>query len=70
VRELAQSKAPGDLDQPCDRPAKLPERALAAGEVERLWGHDRVALSTCGDRHAAAVRWREQRDAGLSGTGK
>lgn len=67
VRELASSIAPGDLDAPCDRPTKLAGRAMAAGEVERLWGRDRVALVTCGDRHAANVRWRRKRDSGLSG---
>jgi hypothetical protein len=69
VRELGakEADAPGDLDKPCERPTKLPPRALAAGEVERLWGRDRVALVSCGDRHAANVRWRERRDLGLAG---
>lgn len=67
VRELAHAAAPGDLDAPCERPARLAGRAMPAGEVERLWGRDRVALVTCGDRHAANVRWRQKRDAGLSG---
>lgn len=70
VKELAGEKAanaPGDLDKPCERPARLPERDLGAGETERLWGRDRAALVECGDRHAANVRWRQKRDAGLAG---
>jgi hypothetical protein len=67
VRELARSVAPGDLDAPCARPVRLGGAALGAGEVERLWGRDRASLVTCGDRHAANVRWRLRRDAGLAG---
>lgn len=67
VRELARSAAPGDLDAPCSRPVRLGDMALGAGEVERLWGRDRVSLVTCADRHAANVRWRLKRDAGLAG---
>ncbi|WP_018266537.1 hypothetical protein [Methylosinus sp. LW4] len=67
MRELARAEAPGDLDKPCEKPSPLPPRALAAGEVERLWGRDRVALTSCGERHAANVRWRHARDAGLAG---
>jgi hypothetical protein len=67
VRELAKSAAPGDLDAPCARPVKLGAHALGAGDVERLWGRDRASLMTCGDRHAANVRWRLRRDAGLAG---
>jgi hypothetical protein len=66
VRELAQSAAPGDLDAPCARPVRL-SGALGAGAVERLWGRDRASLVACGDRHAANVRWRLRRDAGLAG---
>jgi hypothetical protein len=69
VRELAgaAAQAPGDLDKPCERPQRLPERDLSAGEVERFWGRDRASLAACGDRHAANVRWRERRDDGLAG---
>jgi hypothetical protein len=69
VRELAgaAAQAPGDLDAPCERPQRLPERDLSAGEVERYWGRDRASLSACGDRHEANVRWRQARDAGLAG---
>jgi hypothetical protein len=69
VRELAgaAAQAPGDLDKPCERPQRLPGRDLSAGDVERFWGRDRASLSACGDRHAANVRWRRARDAGLAG---
>ena len=72
VKELASSEAqaPRDLDKPCRRPTKLPERALSGGETERYWGQDRAALDACGDRHDANVRWRRRRDAGLAGTAR
>jgi hypothetical protein len=59
--EHARREAPGA------RRVRLGGAALGAGEVERLWGRDRASLVTCGDRHAANVRWRLRRDAGLAG---
>jgi hypothetical protein len=67
-KQLASQDAqpPAALENPCDRPTRLPERDLSAGEVERYWGVDRVALRQCGSRHGALVKWRRSRDAKLS----
>jgi hypothetical protein len=68
-RQLAAQNAqpPARLEKSCDRPMRLPERDLSAGEVERYWGTDRVALRECGARHAALMKWRRNRDAKLAG---
>jgi hypothetical protein len=68
-RRLATKAAqpPAGLEKPCAKPARLPVRDLSAGEVERHWGKDRVALRECGARHDAHVKWRRNRDAKLAG---
>lgn len=51
---------PAALVEPCQRPQRVPLRALTESEVVIPWGRDRVALEVCGDRHAALVGWVEQ----------
>jgi len=41
------------LFEACDRPGRLPERALAQAEAERFWIRDRLALVTCRARPGA-----------------
>lgn len=41
---------------PCEAPVTLPERALSDRDIEILWGRDRDALRTCGDRLAALIK--------------
>lgn len=57
TRTIAQPVVPADI-QKCFEggPIKLPARALTAGEVESLWGNDRiriVVLQKCGKRFIA-----------------
>lgn len=44
---------PPSLKAACAAPVVLPERDLTDREVEILWGRDRSALRSCGDRHGA-----------------
>jgi hypothetical protein len=69
AKELATPAAqpPGPLEKGCARPARLAGKAMSAGEVERQWGRDRVSLAACAGRHAALIKWRRARDAGLAG---
>jgi hypothetical protein len=69
VTELASPLAepPAALAAECEDPAALPDKALSAGEVERLWAKDRAALVSCRDRHSGAMRFYARRDAGLAG---
>jgi hypothetical protein len=51
-------KVPPSLPVPCAQGVQLPQRDLAADEVERYWLQDRLALRECRTRHgglAAAV---------------
>ena len=58
IRRLAPSPAPPEgLLRPCDQPRRLPASSLAAGEVARFWGRDRLALAVCGARHEALARY-------------
>jgi len=41
---------PPSLLVPCDKPVRLPVRALTQAEVETWWGRDRAALRRCGER--------------------
>lgn len=68
VVELGEIKAKPDpeLTRDCDKPNKLPHRALSAGEVTRYWAVDRARLVECGDRHHAETEFYEKRDAGLA----
>ncbi len=67
--ELATPAAqpPAGLERPCAAPTRLAGTPMSAGEVERHWGRDRVALADCRARHSALVKWRRARDAGLAG---
>jgi len=69
VAELASPLAlpPAALSMPCAAAVELPDGALSAGAIERLWARDRAALAACGDRHGALVRYYTARDAGLAG---
>lgn len=69
LRELTRAEAqpPAALLKDCPRPGDLPDRDLSAGEVERLWGADRVSLSICGKRHKALKSFYRHRDRLLSG---
>ncbi|CAN7259973.1 hypothetical protein [Brucella pseudogrignonensis] len=46
---------PAEARKPCDKPVKLPDRALSAKELTPLWGQDRSALAACEARRAAVV---------------
>jgi len=46
---------PPSLLAPCDKPVRLPERALTQAEAETLWGRDRAALRRCGERQRGLV---------------
>ena len=46
---------PPSQTQPCREAVELPERDLAAGEVERFWLTDRLSLRECRTRHQALV---------------
>lgn len=35
---------------PCDAPVEIPDRAINDREIEILWGRDRTALRSCGDK--------------------
>lgn len=61
--------APLDLSltNRCPRPEALPDRDLTEREVATLWGRDRLALTDCGRRFAAAVRIYQDRDRRLAG---
>lgn len=48
---------PQALAAACADPVALPVRALTQAEVETLWRSDRLALLTCGERHALVVAW-------------
>lgn len=41
---------------PCEPPVTLPDRALSDRDIEILWGRDRDALRTCGERLAALTK--------------
>ena len=47
------TRAPDALTRACDSVQSLPKKGLAAGEVARLWGLDRLALAQCRRRHGA-----------------
>ena len=47
------ARAPDALTTPCHVPVGLPRGAIRAGAVARLWGRDRLALSSCAARQAA-----------------
>ncbi len=49
---VAEPRLPPSLTAPCAAPQTLPERALTRAEVEVLWGRDRGALRSCGERMA------------------
>lgn len=40
----------------CQKPQKLPERALNDRDIEIYWGRDRDALKTCGERVLALIQ--------------
>ncbi len=67
--ELAQPQAqpPDVLRKPCRRPNELPDRDLAAGEVERLWSTERAALANCAALHQGALDFYQTRDRKLAG---
>jgi hypothetical protein len=52
---------------PCADPVSIPHRAISAGEVQRLWGRDRVALTACGQAKADLAEFYRDRDARLAG---
>jgi hypothetical protein len=41
---------PPSAVQPCARPVPLGDQALSDQRIEILWGRDRAALLTCGDK--------------------
>ena len=65
VTEPPPARAPDALTRPCMALRSLPQAGLAAGEVARLWGLDRLALAQCRGRHGAlAAHVRAQEAAG------
>lgn len=58
---------PPAISADCGVPVDLPDAALSAGAVERLWAADRIALMDCGDKHHAAIEFYAKRDKGLAG---
>lgn len=69
IQELKRddAKPPAKLTKNCRTPTDLPSRDLSAGEVERLWGDDRVSLIVCGRKHRALRDFYRNRDKLLSG---
>ena len=53
VTESLIALAPDALTRPCEGVRSLPQAGLAAGDVARLWGLDRLALAQCRGRHGA-----------------
>lgn len=53
---------PEELTLACDKPVKLPQRALTRSEVEILWRSDREALTQCGLEKEALVEFYANRD--------
>ena len=58
---------PAEFAAPCDGPTAVPDTALSAGAVERLWAADRASLASCSDHHADETEFYRKRDAGLAG---
>jgi hypothetical protein len=57
---------PARLEEPCEDPARLPDRDLTFDEFERYWAQDRLALAECGPRHKGLVRFYRKREAALA----
>ena len=71
---LPDVKPPAELLRQCPRPVRLMRRqgrkivrALSAGETERLWRTDRLALIKCGADKQAIQSFYATRDSGLAG---
>ena len=47
---------PDSITRACATPVTLPEGDLTQAEVEVLWGRDRSALRSCGERHGLLVQ--------------
>src|SRR5262245_23316821 len=45
------------LSAPCNRPVKLPARALTQADVESYWARDRISLVRCAGEKAELVRY-------------
>lgn len=69
VVELATPAAdpPAELAGDCGKPVDVPDDALSAGAVERLWAEDRAALENCREQHQGLARFYRDRDKGLAG---
>ena len=65
VATLQATAAPEALLRACDAPGALPAGGLTGAQAAALWGRDRVALATCGRRHAALARY--SRELGAAG---
>lgn len=70
---LPDVKPPPDLLRACarpvrlmNRPGKARDRNLSAGETERLWRTDRMALVDCADRKAAVQDFYADRDGAIA----
>ena len=61
------ARAPDALTRPCDGAQGLPKGGLAASEVVRLWGRDRVSLGACKGRHGALAAHVRAQEAAAGG---
>lgn len=55
--------APAELQAPCEKPVRLPERVLSREEVEFFWLNDREALIRCGFQKDELLAFYLDRDA-------
>lgn len=49
--------ADSSITGPCNRPVKLPNRALSQADVEKYWSRDRANLVKCAGEKAEVVRY-------------
>jgi len=65
VADIYIEPAPDWMTKQCPPPKKLPRKELSQAEAEQLWAEDLKLYHECRTKHAAYVRWVEQRDKAL-----
>lgn len=66
VTPIHLEQAPEWMRTQCPPLPKLPNKELSQAEAEKLWNRDAQIYHECRTKHAAYVRWIEQRDAAIS----